>query len=102
MDCCAFGSLRPLFPGYLRVTLLWVVQLGAFAQHGEWIENLVLSQISAFIKRKRAPKHFACFLKTTYKERFAAPLHSHHSAGPEVRWTFREDTSSSHTEHISS
>ncbi|XP_042369030.1 LOW QUALITY PROTEIN: von Willebrand factor D and EGF domain-containing protein [Plectropomus leopardus] len=32
MDCCAFGSVR-LFPsGYLRIALLWLVQLGALAQ----------------------------------------------------------------------
>lgn len=37
MDCCAFGSVRLLLPGYLRIALLCVVQLGAFAQHGEWI-----------------------------------------------------------------
>ncbi|XP_072233525.1 von Willebrand factor D and EGF domain-containing protein [Leuresthes tenuis] len=29
MDCCALGSVL----GYLRVALLWVVQLGVFAQH---------------------------------------------------------------------
>ncbi|XP_067439212.1 von Willebrand factor D and EGF domain-containing protein isoform X2 [Thunnus thynnus] len=33
MDCCAFGSVRLLLPGYLRIALLCVVQLGAFAQH---------------------------------------------------------------------
>uniref|UniRef100_UPI0037E70201 von Willebrand factor D and EGF domain-containing protein n=1 Tax=Semicossyphus pulcher TaxID=241346 RepID=UPI0037E70201 len=33
MDCCAFGSVRLLFPGFLRIALLWVVQLGALAQH---------------------------------------------------------------------
>ncbi|XP_059183978.1 von Willebrand factor D and EGF domain-containing protein [Centropristis striata] len=33
MDCCAFASMRQMFPGYLRIALLWVVQLGAFSQH---------------------------------------------------------------------
>ncbi|XP_068575499.1 von Willebrand factor D and EGF domain-containing protein [Cebidichthys violaceus] len=33
MECCAFGSERMLFPGFVRIALLWVVQLGAFAQH---------------------------------------------------------------------
>ncbi|XP_038577895.1 von Willebrand factor D and EGF domain-containing protein isoform X2 [Micropterus salmoides] len=33
MDCCAFDSVRLLFPGYLRIALLWVMQLGAFAQN---------------------------------------------------------------------
>ncbi|XP_075951060.1 von Willebrand factor D and EGF domain-containing protein [Anarhichas minor] len=32
MECCSFGSERMLFSGYLRIALLWVVQLGAFAQ----------------------------------------------------------------------
>ncbi|XP_054480085.1 von Willebrand factor D and EGF domain-containing protein [Anoplopoma fimbria] len=33
MDCCASGSVRLALPGYLRMALLWLVQLGAFAQH---------------------------------------------------------------------
>ncbi|XP_039998529.1 von Willebrand factor D and EGF domain-containing protein isoform X3 [Xiphias gladius] len=33
MDRCAHGSLRLRLPGYLRIALLWVVRLGAFAQH---------------------------------------------------------------------
>ena len=37
MDCCAHGSLRLSSPGYLRIALLWLVQLGAFAQHGRWM-----------------------------------------------------------------
>ncbi|XP_034465210.1 von Willebrand factor D and EGF domain-containing protein isoform X3 [Hippoglossus hippoglossus] len=35
MDCCAHGSVRLSFPGYLRIALLWVVQLQAFAQHAQ-------------------------------------------------------------------
>ncbi|KAM7365746.1 hypothetical protein PAMP_016658 [Pampus punctatissimus] len=33
MDCCAFGSVRLLISGYLRIALLCVVQLGAITQH---------------------------------------------------------------------
>uniref|UniRef100_UPI003AABE1F2 von Willebrand factor D and EGF domain-containing protein n=1 Tax=Centroberyx gerrardi TaxID=166262 RepID=UPI003AABE1F2 len=33
MDCCAFDLVRLLFPGYLRIALLCIVQLGAFSQH---------------------------------------------------------------------
>ncbi|XP_029306710.1 LOW QUALITY PROTEIN: von Willebrand factor D and EGF domain-containing protein [Cottoperca gobio] len=33
MDCCAFGAVRLLLPGCLRIALMWVLQLGAFAQH---------------------------------------------------------------------
>ncbi|XP_053272795.1 von Willebrand factor D and EGF domain-containing protein [Pleuronectes platessa] len=35
MDCCAHGSVRLSFPGYLRIALLWLVQLQAFAQHAQ-------------------------------------------------------------------
>ncbi|XP_023282731.1 von Willebrand factor D and EGF domain-containing protein-like [Seriola lalandi dorsalis] len=33
MDCRAYGSVRLPFPGYLRIALLWLLQLQAFAQH---------------------------------------------------------------------
>lgn len=34
MDRCAHGSVRLALPGYLRVALLWLLQLEALAQHG--------------------------------------------------------------------
>ncbi|XP_068165646.1 von Willebrand factor D and EGF domain-containing protein isoform X2 [Antennarius striatus] len=35
MDRCAFGALRQMFPGCLRILFLWIVQLGAFAQNAQ-------------------------------------------------------------------
>lgn len=52
MERCAFGSVR-LFPGYLRIALLWVVQLGAFAQHGRWMELLHGSCYGLFKPQKQ-------------------------------------------------
>lgn len=48
MDFCPFGSVRPSFTGYLRIALLWLVQLGAYAQHGRWMEDLFYSQSYGF------------------------------------------------------
>ncbi|KAG7503824.1 von Willebrand factor D and EGF domain-containing protein-like [Solea senegalensis] len=33
MHCCAHGAARLLFPGLLRIALLWVVEFNVFAQH---------------------------------------------------------------------
>ncbi len=54
MDGCAFGSTRFLLPGCLRVALLWVVQLGAFAQHGKWMENSNKALIVALAQTSKA------------------------------------------------
>lgn len=61
MDCCALGPLRLFFPGYLRVALLWFVHIGAWAQQGEWIEDLVVSHMSVFLNAKRDLTSFVFF-----------------------------------------